>query len=61
VRLLRELAKTIGVLLRSFETYPACPICGRVFYVKTMPLHLSGHKPDDPDVVAWRERRLSAS
>lgn len=40
----------------AFEMYPSCPICGRTYYIKTMPLHLSSHKPDDPDVVAWRER-----
>lgn len=38
------------------ELYPACPICGQVVYLKTMPLHLTGHKPADPDVVAWRAR-----
>jgi hypothetical protein len=41
----------------DFTLHPACPICGRVYYIKTMPLHLSGHKPDDPDVIAWRETR----
>jgi hypothetical protein len=49
--------RAIWDFLGSFERYPACPICGRVYYIKTMPLHLSGHKPDDPDVVAWWEPR----
>jgi hypothetical protein len=41
------------------DTHPACPICGRVYYIKTMPLHLSSHHPDDPAVIAWREQRES--
>ena len=36
---------------------PICPICGRVLYIKAMPLHLEfEHRPDDPEVIAWRER-----
>jgi hypothetical protein len=37
--------------------YPTCPICGQTHYLKTMPLHLSGHRNDDPDVIAWRNSR----
>lgn len=36
--------------------YQSCPICEQVFYTKSMPLHLWGHKPMDRDVIAWRER-----
>lgn len=43
--------------LLSVETHPACPICGKIFHVKTMPLHLSGHKAQDPDVVRWRNEQ----
>lgn len=38
------------------DLHPACPICGQVYYIKTMPLHLGQHHPDDPDVVAWQQR-----
>lgn len=41
------------------DTHPACPICGKVLYIKAMPLHLSGHDPDDPDVIAWRKRGVA--
>lgn len=44
----------------SFEMYPACPICGAVYYIKAMPLHLSGHHPDDIDVIIWRNRESQA-
>lgn len=41
----------------GIETYPMCPICGKVVYLKSMPFHLSLHKSTDPDVIAWRKAR----
>lgn len=51
MRPLRWLRSVLAV-----DLHPTCPICGRAYYVKAMPLHLSGHRRDDPDVVAWRNR-----
>lgn len=32
---------------RNVELYPVCPACGKSYYIKTMPLHLQGHTPDE--------------